>query len=765
MLLPYRSKFWRMMLGGLLWAVIFFPTATWAANLYVTIRDACTSAGIPGAKLCLSIGLERPTCVTVDSAGKYTFTRVGSGTYNLAASAKGYLDQQKKVTVGLTDVSVVFYLNWAKPTVSTGSATLSHSSSSNFSVTFSGTVDPKGQATYYYFEYGQTTAYGSTTGVYYAGSGTGSMTVSATASGNILASPDHFRLVAYYNTCAKAYGQDAWIPDAFEPDDTWGQASDYNNIPAIKIIHNFHTATDVDWIKVDLTGTTNEHYLQVNDVGANSDIVMQVYDDQLNLIGEVDAAGPAGSESFKVSPPIDGPLYVRLSTTVFGQVTEYSFIDMALVCDVGFLTGTVTDAYTGNPLEGVAVYAEHTTYGTPYNITSLPGGTFYAVCCTGGYTLAASKTGYQTFNGPTSIPSPLYTRVYDVSLVAVNQPPSAAAGSDQFVEEGDLVTLDGSGSIDADDGIKTYFWQQLDGPQVALSSAAAAKPSFDAPAVGLTGATLSFKLTVTDYFGYADDDTVSVAVANRNQPPTTASAAIVTTEDTASPGVPPTVLDPDEGDVFSFMVVSQPLHGTAVQAKGKLFYTPAPDFHGQDDFTFRATDLGGLFVDGTASVTVTPVPDPPTVSDIGDQTVAKGVAFVPINLDTHVSDPEDADATLTWSTSGQSDLIVEIIDRVAFVSAPHPDWSGAETVTFTAMDPGNLSGSDAATFMVTVIEAGDLDQNFNVELYDVVLALQVVVGYQPEGVPKESDLNADGKIGLAEAIYVLQKLAGLRDAP
>lgn len=47
--------------------------------------------------------------------------------------------------------------------------------------------------------------------------------------------------------------------------------------------------------------------------------------------------------------------------------------------------------------------------------------------------------------------------------------------------------------------------------------------------------------------------------------------------------------DPDD-DVLSFVIVSQPTHGVLTGTAPDLLYTPAPDHHGVDRFTFRASD-------------------------------------------------------------------------------------------------------------------------------------------------------------------------------
>jgi len=56
---------------------------------------------------------------------------------------------------------------------------------------------------------------------------------------------------------------------------------------------------------------------------------------------------------------------------------------------------------------------------------------------------------------------------------------------------------------------------------------------------------------------------------------------------------------------------------------------------------------------------------------------------------------------------------------------------------------------------------GDLDSNCIINLKDAILALQVTVGSQT-AVNQGGDVNTDAKINLAEAIYILEKLAGLR---
>lgn len=56
---------------------------------------------------------------------------------------------------------------------------------------------------------------------------------------------------------------------------------------------------------------------------------------------------------------------------------------------------------------------------------------------------------------------------------------------------------------------------------------------------------------------------------------------------------------------------------------------------------------------------------------------------------------------------------------------------------------------------------GDLNGNENIDLVDSIIALQIVAGIIPsQTVHTGADVNGDGKIGMAEVIYILQKVAG-----
>jgi hypothetical protein len=66
-------------------------------------------------------------------------------------------------------------------------------------------------------------------------------------------------------------------------------------------------------------------------------------------------------------------------------------------------------------------------------------------------------------------------------------------------------------------------------------------------------------------------------------------------------------------------------------------------------------------------------------------------------------------------------------------------------------------------FFTAIIEPGDVNGNGILELSDAILGLQVNSSMIPStNIFKRADVNTDGKIGMAEVIYILQKVAGMR---
>ena len=108
----------------------------------------------------------------------------------------------------------------AAPKATTGPTTAVGS----MTATVTGTVDPGGQATTWYVEYGTSTSYGSKSAVKSAGSGTATVDVSSALTGLHAGTTYHYRVVAM-NGAGTSHGTDAVFTTTVPPDVTTGAAS------------------------------------------------------------------------------------------------------------------------------------------------------------------------------------------------------------------------------------------------------------------------------------------------------------------------------------------------------------------------------------------------------------------------------------------------------------------------------------------------------------------------------------------------------------
>jgi Calx-beta domain/K319L-like, PKD domain len=102
--------------------------------------------------------------------------------------------------------------------------------------------------------------------------------------------------------------------------------------------------------------------------------------------------------------------------------------------------------------------------------------------------------------------------IVDNDVTPVDDPPTAAAGPDQTVDEGTLVTLDGSASSDPEGEALTFNWTAPAG--ITLSDPTSATPTFTAPDV-VANTPFTFTLEVCDQAdptSLCDTDTVVITV-------------------------------------------------------------------------------------------------------------------------------------------------------------------------------------------------------------------------------------------------------------
>ena len=104
-----------------------------------------------------------------------------------------------------------------------------------------------------------------------------------------------------------------------------------------------------------------------------------------------------------------------------------------------------------------------------------------------------------------------------IQITPVNDIPVADAGSDQSVDAGSVVQLDGSQSLDADGDTITYSWIQTSGYPVTLTADNIASPQFTAPS---QGGQLTFMLTLNDGTATSSPSVVNIYVGGAIPDPT-----------------------------------------------------------------------------------------------------------------------------------------------------------------------------------------------------------------------------------------------------
>ncbi len=223
------------------------------------------------------------------------------------------------------------------------------------------------------------------------------------------------------------------------------------------------------------------------------------------------------------------------------------------------------------------------------------------------------------------------------------------------------------------------------------------------------GFTFTNTATITSPMGDSnpDNNSGSVGLTVLNAPPVAQDDSASTAEDTA---VTIDVLGNDtdpNGDALYVVFVGAPSNGTASTNGVTVTYTPTANWNGIDVFTYTISDTGNLTDNATVSVTVSPVNDPPTISEIPDQIIYENESTGPITFT--VGDVETPPAELVLSGESSNAALVPNTHIVfggleatrTLIITPTADLVGTSTITITVDD-----GADVAeeSFTLKVLE-------------------------------------------------------------
>jgi phage-related protein len=248
-----------------------------------------------------------------------------------------------------------------------------------------------------------------------------------------------------------------------------------------------------------------------------------------------------------------------------------------------------------------------------------------------------------------AVPAPTYTpsalALVKLSFVAVNQIPVANSGSDQSVNEGTPVTLDGSSSSDPEGSSLTYIWSAPAG--ITLSSTTVVKPTFTAPEVS-SNTNYAFSLLVNDGKANSVADQVVVQVKQVNKAPTANSGIDQSVDEGMTVILDGSASSDPDGNPLTYVWTAPQGITLSLANAAKPTFT-APDVTIQTNYTFSL-----IVNDGTVSsvadqvvVQVKHANKAPVANAGSDRSVKEGVL---VTLDGSAStDPEGSSLTYLWT--------------------------------------------------------------------------------------------------------------------
>lgn len=240
----------------------------------------------------------------------------------------------------------------------------------------------------------------------------------------------------------------------------------------------------------------------------------------------------------------------------------------------------------------------------------------------------------------------------------------------------------------------------------------------------------SFTFTVTDASGATSvSAAVAITVTPVNDAPVASPQSITTAEDTVAP-ITLAGTDP-ESEPLTFAVVIPPSHGTLSGAAPNLAYTPAPNYHGPDSFTFTATDASGATsASATTSIAVTPVNDAPSAAAQSITTAEDTAATITLTG----TDPENEAVTFAIGTPPQHGTLSGAAPNLTYT--PAANYFGSDSFTFTVTDASSATSAPATvSIAVTPVNDGPSATPQTVTTTEDTEVAIALTGFDPENQP------------------------------
>ena len=245
---------------------------------------------------------------------------------------------------------------------------------------------------------------------------------------------------------------------------------------------------------------------------------------------------------------------------------------------------------------------------------------------------------------------------------SVNQMPASNAGSDQTVNEGGNVTLDGLASSDPDSDPLIFKWIAPAG--IILSSLTADKPSFTAPEV-TADTDFTFSLVVNDGKVNSTTDAVVITVKQVNKLPIANAGSNQSVNEGATAALDGSASSDPDSAPLTFKWTAPAGITLSSMTVDKPTFT-APEVSSDTNFTFSLVVNDGINDSQSDQVTVTVnlVNMAPTANAGPDQSVNEAAL---ITLDgTGSADPDINVLTYTWTPPSGISLSSTTVSKPTF---------------------------------------------------------------------------------------------------
>jgi len=297
------------------------------------------------------------------------------------------------------------------------------------------------------------------------------------------------------------------------------------------------------------------------------------------------------------------------------------------------------------------------------------------------YRATGSSSGASTTEGTVTI-----------SIAAKNDIPIATSGITATTNEDTAVTIQLGGTDVDGNTLKCYAVSAMAGTFTVDANSCRGTFTPTAHYTGTTQATYK----VYDGTAYSPSVSVSITVNPTNVAPVATNISSTSAEDN-SVMINLSATDEDH-DALTYSVVSNPAHGTtSFFDVDTVIYTPAANYNGADEFTYRAYDGVAYSNTSTVSVSVSAVNDVPTANN--SSAITNDQTSIQISLS---GSDVDGDALSYRIVNSPDHGWAEEISEGVVEFRPDSPYSGSTSFTFSVND-GARSSNGTVTIQVSSV--------------------------------------------------------------